>query len=121
MNTLTSSTGLCGLIATATLGVACSFSAVSAAEATKSVDVIVKFADLNISSQAGALALYDRIRWAAKSGCSYFYFTSDAAEVRCLHDAIASAVTRVDSLALFAVYNARNKTPLPTALVSQSR
>jgi UrcA family protein len=123
MKNLTYCTRLSGLAATAILGVlACSFSVVAAADAgSQSVDVIVKFAGLDISSQAGAVVLYDRIRAAAKTGCSYFYFTSDAAEARCIRDAIAGAVTKVNQLALFAVYNSRNKTPLPNALVSQSR
>jgi UrcA family protein len=123
MNTLTSSTGLRGLVAIAIFGaLACRFSAVSAADAvSKPINVNVKFADLNISSQAGARVLYDRIRAAAKGACSYYWFKSDADEARCVHEAIANSVTKVDRLALFAVYNANNKTPLPTALVSQSR
>jgi UrcA family protein len=122
MNTLTASTGLRGLIATAIFGaLAASFSAAAADVGSKPISVNVKFADLNLSSQAGARVLYDRIQAAAKNACSYYWFKSDADQVRCVHDAIANTVTKVDSLALFAVYNAKNKTPLPTALVSQSR
>jgi UrcA family protein len=124
MNTLTSSTGLRGLIATAIFGaLASSFSAVaSAADASnKPINVIVKFADLNISSPAGARALYGRIRAASENACSYYWFKMNQNQVRCVHDAIANAVTKVNRPALFAVYNAKNKTPLPTALLSQSR
>lgn len=123
MNTLTTSTGLRGLIATAIFGaLASSFSAVSAADASSEpTRLIVKFADLNISSPAGALTLYERIRAAAQGACSYYWFKTDADEARCVHDAIANTVTKVNRPALFAVYNAKNKTPLPTALVSQSR
>jgi UrcA family protein len=123
MNTLTASTGLRGLIATAIFGaLAASFSAVSAADASsKPINVNVKFADLNISSPAGARVLYERIRAAAENACSYYWFNSDADQIRCVHDAIANTVTKVDRPALFSVYNAKNKTPLPTALVSQSR
>jgi UrcA family protein len=121
MNTSTASTGLRGLIATAIFGaLVASFSAVSAADPS-SVSVNVKFADLNISSPPGALVLYDRIGAAAQGACSYYWFETDADEARCVHDAIANAVTKVNRPALFAVYNAKNKTPLPTALVSQSR
>jgi|HubBroStandDraft_6_1064221.scaffolds.fasta_scaffold1364069_2 UrcA family protein len=119
MNTLTASTGL-SLIATAILGAA-TFSAVAADTSSKPISVIVRFSDLDISSQAGARVLYERIRAAAENGCSYYWFKSDADEVRCVHDAIASAVTKVDRFTLFAVYNVKNKTPLPTALASQSR
>jgi UrcA family protein len=123
MNTLTNSTGLRGLIAAAIFGaLAASFSAVAAADAnSKPVSVNVKSADLNLSSPAGARVLYDRIRAAAESACSYYWFERDADQIRCIHDAIAKAVTRVNRPTLFAVYNAKNKTPLPTALVSQTR
>ena len=122
MNTLTPSTCLRGLIATAMLGaLAASFSAAAADVGSKPIRVNVKFADLNLSSQAGARVLYDRIQAAAENACSYYWFKSGADQVRCVHDAIANTVTKVDSLVLFAVYNAKNKTPLPTALVSQSR
>jgi UrcA family protein len=123
MNTLTSSTGLRGLIATAIFGaLACSFSAVCAADASsKPINVNVKFADLNISSPAGARVLYDRIRAAAENACSYYWFKTDADEARCVHEAIANAVIKVNQPTLSAVYNAKNKTPLPTALLSQSR
>ena len=123
MNTLIATTGLRGLIATAIVGaLASSFSAVSAAEINlNSSSQIVKFADLNITRPPGAAVLYARIRAAAKSLCSYYVFQSDAAESKCINDAIANAVTKVNEPALFAVYNAKNKTPLPTALVSQSR
>ena len=83
--------------------------------------VIVKFADLDISSPAGARVLYERIRATAESACSYYWFERDADQLRCVHDAIANAVTKLNRPTLFVVYNAKNKTPLPTALVSQSR
>jgi UrcA family protein len=121
MNTLTASTGLRGLIATVIVGaLAVSFSAVAADARSKPINVNVKFADLNVSSQAGARVLYERIRAAAENGCSYYWFKSDADQVRCVHDSIANAVSKVDRFALYAVYNAKNKTPLPTALASQS-
>jgi UrcA family protein len=122
MNTLTVATGLRSLIATATFGaLASSFSAVSAADAsTAPVSVTVKYADLNISKPPGAAVLYARINAAAKSVCSFYWFKSDADQVHCVHDAIANAVIEINQLALFAVYNAKNKTSLPTALVAQS-
>src|SRR5215472_12539427 len=96
MNTLAPSAGLRGLIATAIFGaLASSFSAVSAADPS-SAGVSVKFADLNISSPSGALVLYERIRAAAQGACSYFWFKTDADEARCVHDAIANAVTKVN-------------------------
>ena len=123
MNTMTPSSSLRGLIASAIFGaLASSFSAVSAADAgTDSVSLTVKFADLDISKPRGAALLYARISAAAKSACSFYWFKSDADEFRCVHDAIANAVRKVNQPELFAVYNAKNKRSLPTALVSQSR
>ena len=122
MNTLTAPTRL-GLVATAIFGaLASSFSAVSAADAgTEPVSLTVKFADLNVSQPRGAAVLYGRINAAAENACSFYWFKSDADEERCVHDAIANAVMKVNQPALFVVYNAKNKTQLPTTLVSQSR
>jgi UrcA family protein len=121
MNTSTPATGLRGLIATAICGaLALSCSAVSAADPT-SASVSVKFADLNISNPSGALLLYERIRAAAQGACSYYWFKTDADEARCVHDAIANAVTKLNQPGLSAVYNAKYKTSAPSTLVSQSR
>jgi UrcA family protein len=123
MNTLTIPTGLRGLIATAIFGaLASSLSAVCAADGgTKPVSVTVKFADLNISNPSGALVLYNRIRAAAQDACSYYWFERDADAARCVHGAIANAVTKVNQPALSAVYNTKYKTSVPSTLVSQSR
>jgi len=121
MNTSTASTGLRGLVATAIFGVlASSFSAVSAADPS-SASVTVKYADLNIASPSGAHVLYERIRAAAQSACSYFWFKTDADEARCVQDTIAKAVTKVNQPALSAVYDAKDKTAAPCTLVSQRR
>ena len=121
MNTSTASTGLHGLIATAIFGaLASSFGAVSVADPS-SAGVLVKFADLNISSPSGALVLYERIRAAAQGACSYFWFKTDADEARCVHDAIANSVTKINQPALSAVYDGKNKTSVPSNLVSLSR
>jgi len=121
MNTLIASPGFCRLVATAILGaLASSFSAVSAAD-PRPVSVTVKFADLNISKPSGAHVLYRRVRAAALDACSYYWFESDADAARCVHDAIASAVTRINQPELSAVFNANYKTAVPNTLVSQSR
>ena len=121
MNTSIASTGLRGLIATAIFGaLASSFSAVSAAD-PGSASVNVKFADLNISTPSGALVLYNRIRAAAQGACSYFWFETDADEARCVHDAIANTVAKVNQPELSAVYNVKYKTLASGTLVSQSR
>ena len=121
MNTSTASTGLRGLMASAIFGaLAASFSAGSAADPS-SVSISVKFADLSISKLSGALVLYNRIRTAAQGACSYYWFERDADEARCVHDAIANAVTKINQPELSAVYNAKYKKLVSNTLVSQSR
>ena len=115
------STGLRGRVATAIFVVlAMSLSSVSAADPS-SASRTVKFTDLNISNPSGAHVLYMRILGAAQVVCSYYSFATDADKARCVRDAIADAVTRIDQPALSAVYNAKNKIPVPSGLVSQSR
>jgi len=115
------STGLRRLVASAIFGVlAASPSIVSAADPNSAIRT-VKFADLNISGASGAHVLYMRILAAAQVVCSYNSFATDAGKARCVRDAIADAVTKINQPALSAVYNAKNKTPVPSALVSQTR
>jgi UrcA family protein len=121
MNNSTASPGLRGLAATALFAaLAASFTAASAAD-PRPVSVTVKFADLSVATPSGALALYNRIRAAAQSACSYYWFETDAAEARCVHDAIAGAVTRINQPELSGVFKAQYSTPVPNTLVSQSR
>jgi UrcA family protein len=121
MNTSTASTALRGLIAAAVFGaLAASFSAVSAADPSSSVSVTVKFADLDINKPSDALIVYNRIRAAAQGACSYYWFKTDADEARCVQNAIANGVTKLNRPALSAVYNAKYKILVPSTLVSQS-
>jgi UrcA family protein len=126
MNTTTQSPRRQTLIAAAVLSaLALGFSAVgAAADGSNPPTAIVKYRDLNISTVAGANALYSRIRWAAQNVCRSYDrrdFKSQAQKDDCISHAIASAVTQVNEPALFMVYNAHSPAPLPTALVSQSR
>lgn len=121
MNLSNASTGLRGLIATGLFVLlAPSPSLVSAADPS-SVSRTVKFADLDISNASDAHVLYKRILAAAQVVCSYVPFATDADKARCVHDAIADAVTKIDQPELSAVYSARYKTPVSSSLVSQSR
>jgi UrcA family protein len=121
MNTATPSTGLRGLIALVIFGaLASSFSAVSAADPS-SVSITVKYGDLNITTTFGARVLYERIRAAAQAGCRYYLFETEEDEARCVHDAIANAVIKINQPALAAIFDAKFKPPAPVTLVSQSR
>ncbi len=121
MNPSNSSTGLPRLV---TLGLsvllALSPSIVSAADPSPASRT-VKFADLNISNPPDAHVLYKRILAAAQIVCSYIPFATDADKARCVRDAIADAVIKIDQPELSAVYNAKNKPPLSSGLVSRSR
>jgi UrcA family protein len=127
MNTTTISTSLRALIATAIFGaLASSFAAVSvAADSNEAPKTIVKFEDLNVSNPQGAAVLYARIRAAAEGVCGpndYPYLPFNTRTEACVHKAIADAVTAVNRPALIAVYNAKNRSPLPIVLAAgQSR
>jgi UrcA family protein len=124
MNTITPSTRLRRLIATAIVSaVAASFTVVCAAADTETVSVIVKYGDLNISNREGAATLYQRIATAARNVCGSYDTDSwhrvpRASVEACVHKAIADAVTKVGQPELFVVYNAKNREPLPITVAS---
>jgi UrcA family protein len=73
-------------------------------------DVTVRFADLNINTEAGAEKLYERIRQAAARVCplpDLRPLAEHAAATRCRNEVVAQAVNRVSSAQLTAVYAAR--------------
>jgi len=127
MNTVNTPSRLAGLIASGVFGaLALSSGAVcSAADGFGSPQVLVKYGDLNVSSQQGAVALYTRIRAAAERVCGPFDHRDLAAKTvvnACIHKAISDAVAKVDQPALSAVYRAKNRTPQPIILaVGQTR
>jgi UrcA family protein len=123
MNTMTTSASLRALIAGAIFSAfASSFATVSAAaDSTDARSTVVSYADLNISSPQGAVILYSRIRKAAESVCWVSTGADYAASIGvspCVHKAIADGVTAINQPALFAVYNAKNKTPLPVMVAA---
>ena len=123
MNTITTSSPLRRLIAAAILSaLASGFTAVSAAaDSTDAPQVVVKYGDLNVSNPQGAAALYGRLRRAAESVCPRFERFDLASKARmdaCVHKAITDAVTTVSQPALFAEYNAKNRSPLPIMLAA---
>jgi UrcA family protein len=126
MNTTTTATRLRGLIATAIVSALATSFAVdcAAADSTNAPNVIVKYGDLNVSNPQGAVVLYRRIRTAAETVCPRFDHGDLRSEMQkdaCVSKAIAEAVTKVNEPALFAIYNEKSATPLPTPLLSQSR
>ena len=64
----------------------------------ESVSVKVKFADLNVSSEAGAKALLRRIRSAAREACGLpdVSLAGSAHWVDCINDATDQAVDKLD-------------------------
>jgi UrcA family protein len=121
MNASTTLTGLHGLIAPMIFGVlASSISVVSIADPS-AASRTVTFSDLNISTPSGAHVLYRRIRAAAQVVCSHHFFLTDTDKARCVRDATADAVTRINQPALSALYNANYETSVPSGLVSQTR
>jgi UrcA family protein len=125
MNTVTPSTRLRGLIATAMVSaLAPSFAVVcAAADRSDTASEIVKYGDLNVSDPQGAATLYRRIVAAAHNVCGSDEIDSRllGSRVRveaCVHQAIVDAVTRVGRPELIAAYNAKNRQPLPITLAA---
>jgi UrcA family protein len=123
MNITTTTLGFRGALATAVLGAfTCSLASVCAAAETDPPQITVKFADLNVSSSAGASALYARIQRAARQVCPPIDGAGDlSSNVRmnaCVHKAIADAVAKVGQPALFDAYNAHNRQSTPIVLAA---
>jgi UrcA family protein len=125
MITMTASIHLRRLVAVAILGaVASGFTAVSlAGGSTVTRSVTVKYGDLNISDPDGAATLYGRITRAAQAVCRLpeDSFTSELAVLACEHKAIADAVTQVGHPELIAIYNSKNRQPLPMLVAREAR
>lgn len=121
MKTSTTSTGLSGPIATAIFGFLGLGLCVVAAADPSAESRTVKFADLDMSNPSSAHVLYRRIQAAAQVVCSYYFFATDTDKARCVRDATADAVRKINQPPLSAVYSANNKTSAPSGLVSQSR
>jgi len=79
----------------------------SAGEGSTPPQVIVKFADLDVSTSRGAAILYGRIEGAAETVCARMYISAEAyrwAKRTCLPKVIGEAVTKVDRPALSALF-----------------
>lgn len=81
---------------------------VAAAAAPGAESRTVKYADLDISKPSDAHVLYRRIRAASQVVCSYYFFLTDTDKARCVSDATADAVAKINQPALSAVYRANN-------------
>jgi UrcA family protein len=123
MNTITQATKLQRMTATVLFGaLALSFAAICPAGDTTGADQsTVKYADLNVSSPAGAAALYARINTAANGVCRTLEDRDLASKThfsRCVQKAIADAVVKVDQPALYSIYSAKYSTQKPIMLAS---
>lgn len=123
MNSMTTFIPCRSLIAAAIFSALASvFTAASAADSADARQVVVKYGDLNVSNPLGAAALYGRIRTAAESVCPPFERSDLASKARmdaCVHKAVSDAVTEINQPALFSIYNAKNKTPVPILLAAE--
>jgi len=127
MNTMTTSTrSPRGMIVAAILtSLISSFSAVcNAADPTDVRTTIVKYADLDVSTPQGAASLYNRIRFASETVCSPSGQGDLAAMTRsqkCVKEAIAGAVAKVNQPALSAVYAAKYGVLQPAKILTADR
>ena len=129
MNTMTTSTRSThsrGLIAAAILtSLISSFSALcNAADTTEVRTTIVKYADLDLSTPQGATSLYNRIRFASETVCppsDHGDLAAIARSQKCLKQAIAGAVAKVNQPTLSAVYAAKFGVPQPAKILTADR
>lgn len=110
------------LAATIFAALSCSVATLSfASDNFDSLQVKVKYGDLNISNESGATTLYNRIQSAADTVCEPFN-SRDLGQRRlfsaCLHKAISDAVNAIDQPALFTIYNAKIGASKPVLLAS---
>jgi UrcA family protein len=95
---------------------------VSSAEVpTAPSQVIVKFADLDVSTSQGAAALYRRIESAAVDACSRMYVIEQAYQWHknaCLQKLIGDAVLKVNRTALSAVFASKYGVSPPMVLAA---
>ena len=122
MNTITS-TRFRTLVAGAILSaLACAFATVSRADdGMAPPQVIVKFADLDVSTSQGAVALYGRIHSAAVDVCSRMYVFEQAYRLHkdaCLQKVIGDAVIKVNRPALSAVFASKFGVSSPMVLAA---
>ena len=101
---------------------ALSFATVSSAdEDATPPQVIVKFADLDVSTSQGAAALYRRIYSAADNVCGRMYVSNDSYMRHkgvCLQKLIADAVKKVNEPALSAVFATQYGVSAPVVLAA---
>jgi UrcA family protein len=122
MNT-TTSTPLHTVVAGAILS-ALAFSVATVSRADDGAappQVIVKFADLDVSTSQGAAALYRRIHSAAVDVCSRMYVIEQAYRLHkdaCLQQVIGDAVIKVDRPALSAVFASHYSVSAPMVLAT---
>jgi UrcA family protein len=90
---------------------------VPAGEPAKSIKV--SFADLDLSTQAGAATLYHRIRGAARTVCGDegSSYTDKAIWRACFNRAVGDAVAKVNNPQLTALH--QGKSPSVTAMLSK--
>jgi len=113
------------IAATAVGAFAAGFTVIAHADqSTDAPQVVVKYADLSVSSPQGAVALYHRIRGAAVTVCRPLddgSLASKQAMAACMHKAVADAVADVDQPALSAIYREKNRQPVSPILTAGNR
>ncbi len=90
-------------------------------DGTAPPQVVVKFADLDVSTSPGAAALYSRIHRAAEDVCSRMYPIEQAYKWHknaCLQKVIGDAVIKVNRPALTAVFASKYGVS-PTVLLAE--
>jgi UrcA family protein len=94
-----------------TLGsiLACVLGVSRLANAGELTGTVVSFADLNLDTRDGIIALYARLEAAARSACTAHPETSSAAEIdSCIDYSVRQAVSRIGAPRLIVLYETRS-------------
>jgi len=126
MKTSTTGIRVRGLIAAGILGtLACGYAAAGPSSGCcDTASTVIRYGDLNVARPEEAATLYSRIVAAAHDICDVYVDVSAKAMRQaktCVHNAVADAVTKARLPQLVAIYNARNREPLPVAVASARR
>jgi UrcA family protein len=100
------------LLTLGSLTAALSFGAVNAATPESPPSVVVKYSDLNLSTEAGVHEVYRRIVRAARQVCPEMSFQDLGLQgkiAECRDQAVSRAIRQIDNPQLAALYAAHSK------------
>jgi UrcA family protein len=99
---------------------------VAASPFTETRSAVVKFADLNLDTPQGVIALYKRIHSAAEGVCGVpsedrVFLQVASAEQKCVSESETRAIDSINNFALAAYYSKKTGRPMPVLASNQTK